>query len=448
MAHVIPFRGVLYDPEAVKDMARVVAPPYDVIDAQAQQVLYDRHPNNVIRLELGLDRQGDGPDRNRYTRAAGLLGEWLANGTLRRDQKPAVYPYSIDYRVQGSEPDGDRLVLKGFLTTIELEEFERGGILPHEHTQPAAKTDRLRLLEACRAHFSPIFSLFSDPEGTILQLVEKSIDADKPRIDFTDESGFRHRLWSVTDRSILDQVVAAMRSRRLFIADGHHRYETALAYRRQKSAQDRPTGSGLPQASGARRSYDGVLMLCSSLEDPGLTVLPTHRVLNKPVPAADQILDLLRGEFAIEEFRFDGQGEPDTRRRFLQALRNHGQSGQAFGLALRDAEAYYILGLRSSPRAAPGGSPRDRLDVSVLHHQVLAKLCPSKTDEGSLLYTKDNHEALELVRRGSATAALLLNPTKVSEVRDVAAAGERMPHKSTYFFPKPLTGLVMNVFEE
>ncbi|MGH7164139.1 MAG: DUF1015 domain-containing protein [Nitrospiraceae bacterium] len=448
MAHVIPFIGVLYNPEVVKDMARAVAPPYDVIDAGAQQTLHDRHPNNVVRLELGMDRPGDGPERNRYTRAAGLLGEWLANGTLRRDREPAVYPYSIDYRVSGSETEGRSRVLKGFLATIELEEFESGGILPHEHTHPAAKTDRLRLLEACRAHFSPIFSLFSDPEGTLLQLVEKSVNADKPRTDFTDDSGFRHRLWSVTDQRILDQVVVAMMSRRLFIADGHHRYETALAYRRQRREQDGLTGSGLLQASGARRSYDSVLMLCSSLEDPGLTVLPTHRVLNRPVPAADRILDLLRGEFTIEKFGFDGQGEPDTRRRFLRALRGHGQSGQAFGLALRDAEAYYILGVRSSPRSAPAGSPRDRLDVSVLHHQVLPKLCPSKTDEGGLLYTKDDHEALELVRRGSATAALLLNPTKVSEVRDVAAAGERMPHKSTYFFPKPLTGLVMNVMED
>jgi uncharacterized protein (DUF1015 family) len=448
MAHVIPFKGVLYNPEAVKDMARLVAPPYDVVDAGTQQTLHDRHPNNVIRLELGMDRPGDGPDRNRYTRAASLLGEWLAKGTLRRDQSPAVYPYSIDYRVQESDPDGEHRVLKGFLATIELEEFERGGILPHEHTHASAKTDRLRLLEACQAHFSPIWSLFSDPEGTLLQLVEKSINADKPRIDFTGESGFRHRLWSVTDRNILDQVVAAMKPRRLFIADGHHRYETALTYRRQRQEQDGLAGSGLSRASGALRAYDSVLMLCSGLEDPGLTVLPTHRVLNKPVPAADRILDLLRNEFTIEEFQFDGQGEPETRRRFLQSLRRGGHTGQVFGLALRDAETYFVLGLRSSPHSTCGGSPRDRLDVSVLHHQVLTKVCPSKLDEGSLLYTKDDHEALELVRQGSATAALLLNPTKVGEVRDVAAAGERMPHKSTYFFPKPLTGLVINVFEE
>jgi len=448
VAHVIPFRGVLYNPEVVKDTARVVAPPYDVIDAAAQQMLHDRHPNNVIRLELGMDRPGDGPDRNRYTRAAGLLREWLGNGALRRDQKPGIYPYSIDYRVPGSDPDGERRVLRGFLATIELEEFESGGILPHEHTHPAAKTDRLQLLEACRAHFSPIFSLFSDPEGTLLQLVEKSVNADKSRIDFTDESGFRHRLWSVTDRTILEQVAATMTPRRLFIADGHHRYETALTYRRRRMEQDGVTDSGPVRASGARRSYDSVLMLCSSLEHPGLTVLPTHRILNRPVPVADKILDLLRGEFTIEEFRFNGQGEPDTRRRFLRALRRHGQTGQAFGLALRDAEAYFVLGLRSASHSASGGSPRDRLDVSVLHHQVLPRLDPLTTEEGGLLYTKDDHEALELVRKGSATAALLLNPTKVREVRDVAAAGERMPHKSTYFFPKPLTGLVMNVMEE
>ena len=189
-------------------------------------------------------------------------------------------------------------------------------------------------------------------------------------------------------------------------------------------------------------------MLCSSLEDPGLTILPTHRVLNRPVRMVDEIKDRLRDRFEIEKVSFTGDRETETRRRFLRTLRERGQAGQIFGLAMRGVQAYFLLGLRSDHRSQIGISARDRLDVSILHTQILSAMIATDPGEGAILYTKDDDEALDWVRQGTAEAALLLNPTKVSEVQAVAAAGERMPHKSTYFFPKPLTGLVMNVFEE
>ncbi|MBI4401235.1 MAG: DUF1015 domain-containing protein [Nitrospirae bacterium] len=441
MAHISPFKGVLYDPRRITDMARVVAPPYDVIDAEFQKTLHARYPNNVIQLELGLDRPDDGPTQNRYTRAASSLRDWLATGILRRDSEPAIYPYTIEYRAPSGESGAASRVLKGFLSTVELEEFGTGRIFPHENTRGAAKADRLKLLEACRANFSPIFSLFSDPEARILPLIEKSVNADKPRVDFRDDEGFRHRLWSITDRTVLSEIVTAMKSKPLFIADGHHRYETALTYRNLRRQQ---AGSRLP---AGLQPYDGVLMLFSSLEDPGLTVLPTHRVLRTPLPPIAEIKERLHEDFKIEEFPFQANTEAQTRRQFLHILRSRGQNRHAFGLALQDISAYVLLTLRSVHRISGGASAKDRLDVSILHNQILPPLLTSRPDEQTILYTKDDDEALDLVRRGTAKAALLLNPTKVSEVRAVAAAGERMPHKSTYFFPKPLTGLVMNVME-
>jgi uncharacterized protein (DUF1015 family) len=442
MATILPFRGTLYSQEVVGDIGNVVAPPYDVIGTEAQKVLHARHPNNVIRLELGLDQPTDGLSQNRYTRAASFLRDWLAHGALRRDPEPAIYPYRIEYRVPSGEPDADCRVLKGFLSLVELEEFGTGRIFPHENTRSAAKTDRLKLLETCRAHFSPIFSLFSDPEETVSQLIEKSINVDRPRIDVRDDSGFRHQLWAMTDRDILRELTEAMQPKPLFIADGHHRYETALTYRRLGRQQ---TG---PQTPARAQPYDGVLMLFSSVEDPGLTILPTHRVLKTPVPTIAQIRDRLRGRFEIEAVSFTSDTEAETRRRFLRTLRERGLAEQVFGLALRGAQAYLLLSLKSELRSHTGASARDRLDVSILHSQILSPLLASEPSEDSILYTKDDNEALDLVGQGTAEAALLLNPTKVNEVQAVAAAGDRMPHKSTYFFPKPLTGLVMNVMED
>ena len=442
MANLRPFHGVLYNQESVGNIRDVVGPPYDVIDTGAQKALYARHPHNVIRLELGLDQPGDGPSENRYTRAAQHLQAWLEKDVLRRDPQPAIYPCMIDYRVPGQDAGQGRGVLKGFLAVMELEEFGAGRVLPHENTRAAAKNDRFRLLDACHANFSPIFSLFSDPENRIFMSIEKAIGSQKPRIDFEDDEGFRQRLWAITDPERLRNLAAALKPKPLFIADGHHRYETALAYRKLRREQ---AGCG---AAGSWQPWDGVLMLCASLEDPGLTVLPTHRVLKRPLAGMNDIREKLRDAFSIEEIPFAAETEPEARARFVHSLRQKGLLGQAFGLTLKDVPRYFVLALRSHAQAAHVTSPRDGLDVSVLHAQILTPLSVPELSEDTVLYTKDDDEALDLVRGGEAEAAFLLNPTKVAEVSAVASAGERMPHKSTYFFPKPLTGLVMHVMEE
>lgn len=440
MSQIIPFHGTLYDTAVVGDIKDVVAPPYDIIDAAGQKALHDRHPHNIIRLELGLDRAGDSPTHNRYTRAAVTLREWLKSGALKRDAQPTIYYHTIEYVPPSSDPRTPTKVLRGFLVVTKLEALDSGHVYPHENTRAAAKTDRLNLLEACRTNFSPIWSLYSDPQGLIIGLLETAVKGTPARYDFTDDTGCRQRLWAVTEPAILKQIVDTMQSKPLFIADGHHRYETALNYQRLRRQQ-----AGSP---AGLQPYDGVLMLLAPLEDPGLTVLPTHRVLTTAVPSLSEIKELLEHAFEFHEYRFQAETEHAIRRKFLETLRSEGKFAPMFGLSLRGTDAYVRLALRPSHHPSSTASPREKLDVSILQRQVISELCPSQKEQEAILYTKDDHEALDWVAQGKGTGALLLNATKVSEVQAVATAGERMPHKSTYFFPKPLTGLVINVMED
>ena len=440
MSTIIPFQGTMYDRKVVGDVREVVAPPYDIIDAAGQKALHDRHPQNIIRLELGLDQPGDGPTNNRYTRAAGTLHDWLRSGALKRDAHPTLYYHTIEYTPPYSQPGAPTRILKGFLATVKLEALDSGHIYPHENTRAAAKTDRLNLLEACRSNFSPIWSLYSDPQNSVIGALEAAVKGTPARIDFRDDVGFRQQLWAVTDPTVLSHVTETMRSKPLFIADGHHRYETALNYQRRRRQQaGSPTG---------QQPYDGVLMLLASLEDPGLTVLPTHRVTTTALPSYEQVTALLAHTFDLQEFPYTSSTQAAVREKFLDALKTIGRTVPVFGLALKGQNRYVTLALKPAHRPTAQTSPRAKLDVSLLQQLVVTSLCPTQQEQEAILYTKDDHEALDWVAQGTGTGALLLNATKVSEVQAVATAGERMPHKSTYFFPKPLTGLVINVFEQ
>ncbi len=434
MSTIIPFHGVQYDTTIVGDITQVVAPPYDIIDAAGQKALHDRHQQNIIRLELGLDQPGDGPTHNRYTRAASTLCDWLKSGALKRDTQPTLYYHTIEYTAPGSPTK----ILKGILTTVQLEALDSGHIYPHENTRSAAKTDRLNLLEACRSNFSPIWSLYSDPRGAVMGLLEGAVKGKPAQVDFRDDVGFRQQLWAVTDPSVLKQTIETLRSTPLFIADGHHRYETALNYQKLRRQQATPVG---------QQSYDSVLMLLTALEDPGLTVLPTHRVTTTPLPPYDHVQSLLGAMFDLQEFPFTAATQAAARATFIEAMRSTGRTIPVFGLALKGDHRYVTLSLKPAHRPPAQASPRAKLDVSLLQQLVVATLCPTPQEQEAILYTKDDHEALDWVAKGAGTGALLLNATKVSEVQAVATAGERMPHKSTYFFPKPLTGLVINVMD-
>jgi uncharacterized protein (DUF1015 family) len=298
----------------------------------------------------------------------------------------------------------------------------------------------LSLLKACKANLSPIWLLYSDPQNAILGVLERAVKGQAPRIDFEDDTGCRQQLWAVTDAAALSQIVETLRGNPLFIADGHHRYETALNYQRFRREQAKP--------SEQLKSYDGVLMLLSPLEDPGLTVLPTHRVTTTPLPTYAAIKAQLGEQFDFTEFSFSNDNMPAVRAQFLETLRTHGRTRPTFGLALKGETRYVTLSLKPAHRPDANASPRAKLDVSLLQQLVVGTLCPTQHAQEAILYTKDDHEALDWAEHGTGTGALLLNATKVSEVQAVAKAGERMPHKSTYFYPKPLTGLVINVMED
>ncbi|HEV8243649.1 MAG TPA: DUF1015 domain-containing protein [Nitrospirales bacterium] len=434
MAEILPFRAVLYDPAKVGDVASVVAPPYDVIGPAEQAALYARHPANVIRLELGQEQPSDGPQDSRYIRARRFLEEWLRAGTLRRDDRPAIYLYAVEYRLRS----GLVRTMRGFLSLVRLEEFGTGRIFPHENTRTAAKDDRYRLLETCRSNFSPIFSLYSDAEGRIIPALEEASGNAPPRFAVTDGDGVRHRLWTVTDQSALDRVVTAMKPLPLFIADGHHRYESALRYR---NAQRKALGDAGPLPS------DWVLMYFSNLDDPGLTILPTHRVLPAPLPCpVPEFHKRLAETFMLEAIPFTKETEPAARAKFLDRL-HAAQSSNArvMGLVIREEPRYEVLTLTAAGLGKLGPSARERLDVSILQQVVFRDaMLMTPQDEERLIYIKDEEEVLAAVARGEGELAILLNPPKIAEVKDVARAGDRMPHKSTYFYPKPLTGLVIN----
>ncbi|HSQ50500.1 MAG TPA: DUF1015 domain-containing protein [Nitrospiraceae bacterium] len=439
MSTIIPFHGTRYDATVVGEVKQVVAPPYDIIDEAGQKALYDRHPQNIIRLELGLDQPDDNPTHNRYTRAAATLRNWLKSGALKPDAQPTLYYHTIEYMPPYAPSGSPTKILKGVLATVKLEALDSGHIYPHENTRSAAKTDRLNLLEACKTNFSPIWSLYSDPQRTVMSLLEGAITGTSALIDFRDDVGFRQQVWSVTAPTVLEQVADALRSKPLFIADGHHRYETALNYQKLRRQQ--------AGTLDGQRSYDAVLMLLTALEDPGLTVLPTHRVTTTTLPPYDHVQSLLGATFDLQEFPFTPATQSATRANFIEAMRTNGRSIPVFGLALKGDSRYITLSLKPSHRPSAEASPRAKLDVSLLQQLVVAPLCPTPQEQEAILYTKDDHEALDWVAKGTGTGALLLNATKVSEVQAVATAGERMPHKSTYFFPKPLTGLVINVME-
>ncbi|MGB9826248.1 MAG: DUF1015 domain-containing protein, partial [Desulfofundulus sp.] len=288
MAEIKPFRGLRYA-DGVGPLADLVTPPYDVIDAKAQDDYYQRHPYNIIRLEYGKVYPGDDESNNRYTRAAADFNAWREKGVLVPEKSPALYLYEQEFSVGGK-----RLVRSGMTCAVKLEPYEKGVVLPHEETLPRHKADRLALMRACRANFSPIFGLYADAEMTVDNLL-RSQAGRSPDLEFTGENGHGHRLWVVTDPGVIKQVQQAMADRRIFIADGHHRYETALAYSRERRQEE-----GNPAEPGP---YDYVMMTLVNLYDPGLVVLPTHRLVrNVEGLVVDEFLDKIREHFEIEVF--------------------------------------------------------------------------------------------------------------------------------------------------
>ena len=415
MAEVLPVHAVHYDPRKVGSLADVVAPPYDVIDEAQRAELAARSPYNAV--ELDLPRAPDGGDP--YEHAGALLLEWIHQGVLGRDAGPTIWPLEQEY----TAPGGSRPVRRGFLARVKLAPYGEG-IRPHERTQPGPKEDRLRLTRATRHNLSPIFALHP---GDAWRHLEPALGED-PWGEVTDPDGTTHRVWRVEDPAVHQAIAEELLPGELLIADGHHRYETSLAYRRE-------VGQGGPA--------DYALMALVSLEDPGLAVFPTHRLISGLAdnPAKQEALGTgLRERFEIEEVPSD-------------RLDPAGSEGVGvFGYIDSHFKGGFRLRLASNPaldRSLSGRSEAYRtLDAAILEELVLKGTLGMTTeqiaDKRCIGYTPSIDEAVARVETGDYQAAFILRPTPIGQVREVAASGETMPPKSTYFFPKVLTGLVFN----
>lgn len=419
MIDLRPFRALHYDLTTVGSLADVIAPPYDVIDAAHLQRLYARSPFNVVRLILNTS-----PDR--YAASAAELRDWRARGVLIQDREPCLYWYVQDFALA----DGSRHRRSGLLAAVRLEPFSAGNILPHERTFPSAKADRLKLMHACRANLSPIFGVYPE-RGTAMDPARSLAETAAPWIDVAD-GGERHRVWRIAEPALADRLIDAVRDTTVFIADGHHRYETALTYRDERRA----AGDTDPNAP-----HNFLLMYLCSMEDPGLVVLPTHRLWRGPFD--DAALARVGEAFAIEEV------EPAT---LLARLEEAGAPGC---IGLRTARQTLLLRLRAPEaldHALPQFAPIIRhLDVTVLDGFLLGHLlgidCVRAGQDGALLYTHDDRQALDAVARDGVSAAFLLRRPRMREVAEACLAGETMPQKSTYFFPKLQTGLVFHLLD-
>lgn len=429
MPDLRPFRGVRYDLARVGDLSNVVAPPYDVIGPDLQARLYESSPHNVIRLELGRDEAGDDEANNKYARAARLLRDWRRDGVLVDEPDPALYVYHQTFEVEGKS-----YTRKGFFGRIRLEAFGQGKIYPHEETMSGPKADRLKLYQATGFNLSPIFGLYPDPENAALAAVEAGI-RDRTPLTVTDHLGVENRLWPVTDPEALTAAQGLMADRAVFIADGHHRYETGLRYRDERAAAGELTGPDDPA--------NFILMMLVSMSDAGLQILPTHRLASGyPGLTAPALAERLGAEFDLEDF---GEGPSGCRACWQEMEVDGGQNVLGFGTV---ADGRWTLARLRSDAAmdalAPDHGPEWRsLGVSILQELVYKKLLAGLgTPERTYVHLID--EVVQAVEARSCDLACLVPPAGMEHVEAIASNLEKMPPKSTYFYPKLLTGLVLN----
>lgn len=433
VATVAPFRGVRYDTARIGDLRRVVAPPYDVISAAQLADLRARSPYNIVHLDLP-NAEGRA-DENPYTEAGRRFRAWLSDGILRHDARPAIYAYHQRYRVPGT---GAVRELRGFIAAVRLARWDEGVILPHEHTFAKPKEDRLRLMRASQANLSPVYGFYFDPGRAADEALESATQGSRPHVAVRDDDGAEHTMWAVDRPDVLRRVADALAAHKLYIADGHHRYETALDYRDEMRRQ---------AGQGGTAGYEYVMMMLVNADAGGLTVLPTHRMV-RVGGAVDRaaVRERLEALFAVAEFDVAGADAAADR---LAAL----IADQPNKMALVWPDRAWVLTVKdpAAVLAAIEDTASDAwklLGATILHRVVLEKGLGMagrlQADGEHITYTRDAQEAVRAAVTGACDLACLLNAPGPAEIRAVAEAGDAMPHKSTYFYPKLLTGLVMN----
>lgn len=431
MVEVTPFKGIAYNKGKISKLDDVMSPPYDIISEELQKKLYEKHPNNFVRLILGKQNEDDTEENNRYTRAKKQFDEWIDESILSKSDKAAVFPYKISYTVKGEQK-----TMNGFFVLLKLDP-EYKLIKAHERTLSKPKADRLNLMRACNANLEPIQLLYIDEKDMIRKKTDEALG--NPIVDVTGYDGFNHKLWQITDGNIISMIQKQLKDKVLFIADGHHRYQTAINYADEMKEK---TGNTNDDAS-----FNYRMVILANMFDDGLSILPTHRFIKKSNINVKKLVEDLKEYFTIDKKTIDilkeeplaiskkikKDLETETEHKFVMYLK-----GRYYVLTLKDEKAMDNF-------AKDKSKTWRTLDVSILHKIILDHFMGINQDnlEDYVKYTRVDKEAIKFVDDGKYDMSFLMNATKIDELKAIADAGEHMPQKSTYFLPKMLSGLVM-----
>ncbi|MDO9536673.1 MAG: DUF1015 domain-containing protein [Bacillota bacterium] len=424
MTTVLPVKGLRYSTAAGLDFPVIITPPYDVISNERQEEFYKKSPYNVIRLEYPKSLPGDDHNTNKYTRAADTFREWIEKGILIEEEDPAFYLYEQHFSYHQK-----KYIRRGIFCGVGLSPFNEGNVIPHEETLTKPKADRLELLRHCETNFSPIFGLFKDKEMFVDSLTEEYKKNQKPVIDFQDEEGDHHLLWTVADKTFVEKIQSFFAHKKIYIADGHHRYETALLFFEEKKEKDEDP-----------ESYGHTLMGLVNIYDEGLLAFPTHRIVSQSSIQSIELINRLAEHFQLEEHP-EPENEEELQRLLGNSLTGAADKNLSMGLYTPERKLF-ILTVKDLEK-----KPSPWLDIVVLQDLILSSIFKiedaERKKESHLNYLRNEWEAKLQVDQGQARYVFFVNEPPFETIARLAEDGIRMPQKSTYFFPKFLTGLVM-----
>ncbi len=432
MVEIAPFKALMYNKDKIQTLDDVMSPPYDIISEEMQQELYEKHPYNYVKIILGKQFPDDNETNNRYTRAQQYFLKWQHDAILIKNNTPAIFPYKISYNVQGRSK-----TMNGFFVLLRLDPTYTT-VRAHEKTLAKPKADRLNLMRACDAHFEPIELLYKDKRDTIRKIIDDCIHKNKPVINVHGYDGFHHKLWQIDNEEVIAKIVEKLKKEPLYIADGHHRYQTAINYAMEQQEKTKNTSPDAP--------FNYQMVVLVNMYDEGLSILPTHRLLKLPGFNIQHMIKKCEPYFSIQEYTVENNADPtDVGNCIMKQI----ETAQGHKFALYHKKKYYILTLKTESimdtLASDHSKTWRRLDVSILHKVILEHVMgiTEKNIEDHVKYTRSNSEAVRFVDEGKYDLSFLINATKIEELQAVADAGEHMPQKSTYFLPKMLSGLVL-----
>ena len=429
MVEIMPFKGLMYNKAKISSLDDVMSPPYDIISDEMQSRLYEKHPNNFVRLILGKIDKNDTESNNRYTRAKEFFHKWQRGSLLTASKKPGIYPYKIEYRVNDQYK-----TMSGFFVLLKLDPSYKL-VKAHERTLSKPKADRLNLMRACKANLEPIQLLYIDKDDKIRKTIDEFIG--EPLVDVTGYDGFNHRLWRIEDEKIISMFQNELKGKVLFIADGHHRYQTAINFADEMKKKTGNLDKNAP--------FNYRMVILANMFDEGLMILPTHRLIKKSDVKIDDLIKNLEKYFYVEEKEVLNKNIDVI----CKNIKNKIKTSDEHKFALYAKDRYYVLTLKDESIMDKFAGDRSKtwrmLDVSILHKIILEKLMGIDQDnlEDHIKYTRVDEEAVSFVDEGEFDFSVLMNATKIEELKAIADGGEHMPQKSTYFLPKMLSGLVM-----